>query len=141
MIGEQLEPEEKNIKLMTYINPFLCDDAAQKKDHRRNLFEEAARSGYLVKNQDGEPYKITISSFSAALVDLTNPEAWNWIKGIIKEELVSNGTSGWMAYFAEGLHYDAMLFSGSDSKSYHDHYAEEWTRVNREAISEAGAKI
>src|SRR5215204_2480428 len=121
MIGEQLEPEEKNIKLMTYINPFLCDDAA--------------------KNQDGEPYKITISSFSAALVDLTNPEAWNWIKGIIKEELVGNGTSGWMAYFAEGLHYDAMLFSGSDSKSYHDHYAEEWTRVNREAISEAGAKI
>ena len=35
--------EEKNIRLMTYINPFLCDDAAQKKNHRRNLFEEAAR--------------------------------------------------------------------------------------------------
>src|SRR5215203_2067479 len=141
MIGEQLEPEEKNIKLMTYINPFLCDDAAQKKDHRRNLFEEAARSGYLVKNQDGEPYKITISSFSAALVDLTNPEAWNWIKDIIKEELISSGASGWMADFGDGLPYDAVLFSGADPKSYNDRYAEEWARVNREAISEAGAKI
>jgi alpha-glucosidase (family GH31 glycosyl hydrolase) len=69
--------KEKNIRLMTYISPFLCDDAAQKKNHRRNLFEEAARNGYLVKNQDGEPYRITISSFFAALVDLTNPGAWN----------------------------------------------------------------
>jgi alpha-glucosidase (family GH31 glycosyl hydrolase) len=130
--------EEKNIKLLTYINPFLCVDVSEKEGHRRNLFEEAARSGYLVKNQDGEPYKITISSFSAALVDLTNPEAWNWIKDIIKGELIRNGASGWMADFGEGLPYDAVLFSGADPKSYHDRYAEEWARVNREAISEAG---
>jgi len=130
--------EEKNIRLMTYISPFLCDDAAQKKNHRRNLFEEAARNGYLVKNRDGEPYRITISSFSAALVDLTNPEAWNWLKDIIKGELIGNGASGWMADFGEGLPYDAVLFSGADPKGYHDRYAEEWARVNREAIGEAG---
>jgi alpha-glucosidase len=130
--------EEKNIRVMTYINPFLCDDAAQKKNHRRNLFEEAARNGYLVKNQRGEPYKITISSFSAALVDLTNPEAWSWLKDIIKGELIGNGASGWMADFGEGLPYDAVLFSGADPKGYHDRYAEEWARVNREAIGEAG---
>ncbi len=130
--------EERNIRLMTYINPFLCDDAVQKKNHRRNLFEEAARNGYLVKKQDGEPYRITISSFSAALVDLTNPEAWTWIKDIIKGELIGNGASGWMADFGEGLPYNAVLFSGADPKRYHDRYAEEWARVNREAISEAG---
>ena len=130
--------EERNIRLMTYINPFLCDDALQKKNHRRNLFEEAARNGYLVKKQDGEPYRITISSFSAALVDLTNPEAWTWIKDIIKGELIGNGASGWMADFGEGLPYNAVLFSGADPKRYHNRYAEEWARVNREAISEAG---
>jgi alpha-glucosidase len=130
--------EEKNIRLMTYISPFLCDDAAQKKNHRRNLFEEAARNGYLVKNQDGEPYRITISSFFAALVDLTNPGAWNWIKDIITGKLIGNGASGWMADFGEGLPYDAVLFSGADPKSYHDRYAEEWARVNHEAIREAG---
>jgi alpha-glucosidase (family GH31 glycosyl hydrolase) len=130
--------EERNIRLMTYINPFLCDDAVQKKNHRRNLFEEAARNGYLVKKQDGEPYRITISSFSAALVDLTNPEAWTWIKDIIKGELIGNGASGWMADFGEGLPYNAVLFSGADPKRYHNRYAEEWARVNREAISEAG---
>jgi len=130
--------KKRNIRLMTYINPFLCDDAAQKKNHRRNLFQEAARNGYLVKNQDGEPYRITISSFSAALVDLTNPEARTWIKEIIKGELIGNGASGWMADFGEGLPYDAVLFSGADPKTYHDRYAEEWARVNREAIGEAG---
>src|SRR5215211_284679 len=130
--------ENRNIRLMTYINPFICDDVAQKKNHRRNLFEEAARNGYLVKNQRGKPYKITISSFSASLVDLTNPEAWNWIKDIIKGELIGNGASGWMADFGEGLPYDAVLFCGADPKTYHNRYAEEWARVNREAILESG---
>jgi len=130
--------KKRNIRLMTYINPFLCEDAAQKKNHRRNLFQEAARNGYLVKNRDGEPYRITISSFSAALVDLTNPEARIWIKEIIKGELIDSGASGWMADFGEGLPYDAVLFSGADPKTYHDRYAEEWARVNREAIDEAG---
>jgi alpha-glucosidase (family GH31 glycosyl hydrolase) len=130
--------KKRNIRLMTYINPFLCDDVAQKKNHRRNLFQEAARNGYLVKNQDGEPYRITISSFSASLVDLTNPEARTWIKEVIKGELIGNGVSGWMADFGEGLPYDAVLFSGADPKTYHDRYAEEWARVNREAIDEAG---
>ncbi len=37
--------EEKNIRLMTYINPFLCDDAAQKKNHRRNLLRRTRRRG------------------------------------------------------------------------------------------------
>lgn len=127
--------EKRNIRLMTYVNPFLCDDV---QNHHRNLFEEAAGKGYLVTNREGEPYKIKISSFSAALVDLMNPEARTWIKDIIREELIGNGASGWMADFGEGLPYDAVLHSGADPKSYHNRYAEDWAEVNREAISEAG---
>jgi alpha-glucosidase (family GH31 glycosyl hydrolase) len=130
--------KRKNIRLMTYINPFLCDDVGLKKNHRRNLFREAAEGGYLVENRDGGPYRIRISDFSVGLVDLTNPGARTWIKGIIKGELIGNGASGWMADFGEGLPYDAELFSGADPRTYHDRYAEEWARVNREAIREAG---
>jgi sulfoquinovosidase len=127
---------EEDARLMTYVNPFLAD--AAKKNHRRNLFAEAARKGYLVKNREGEPYMTEISDFSAAHVDLTNPEARAWIKDIIKRELIGNGASGWMADFGEGLPYDAVLFSGVDPRSYHNRYAEEWAEVNREAIREAG---
>jgi alpha-glucosidase len=130
--------EDRNIRLMTYVNPFLCDDVAQKKTYRRNLFEEAVMNGYLVKNRDGEPYRIRNSDFSAGMVDLTNPEARVWIKDVIKAELIGTGASGWMADYGEGLPYDAVLFSGADPKTYHNRYAEEWARVNREAIDEAG---
>jgi alpha-glucosidase len=130
--------QTRGVRVMTYINPFLCDDVPKKENHRRNLFGEAVEGGYLVKDQQGEPYRVRISSFSASLVDLTNPEARTWIKGLIKDELIGSGTSGWMADFGEGLPYDAVLFSGADPKAYHDRYAEEWARVNREAIIEAG---
>jgi sulfoquinovosidase len=135
-LGADLEDE--GVRLMTYIGPWVADDVAEKENHRRDLFEEAARSGYLVKNENGEPYTVKTTDFSAAFVDLTNPQARTWIKDVVKEELLGNGASGWMADFGEGLPYDAVLFSGADPKSYHNRYAEEWAQVNREAIREAG---
>jgi alpha-glucosidase (family GH31 glycosyl hydrolase) len=136
-LREQLERDD--VRLMTYIGPWLADDVKKEKEnHRRNLFEEAERRGYLVKDREGEPYRVKITDFSAAFVDLTNPEARDWIKDVIKEELIGNGASGWMADFGEGLPYDAVLFSGADPKSYHNRYAEEWAELNREAIREAG---
>jgi alpha-glucosidase (family GH31 glycosyl hydrolase) len=131
--------EQKDIRLMTYVSPFLADDvASNKKNHRRDLFAEAERNGYLVQNQSGGPYRIKITDFSAGLVDLTDPGARAWMKDVIKDELLGNGASGWMADFAEGLPYDAVLSSGADPKSYHNRYAEEWAELNREAIREAG---
>ncbi|MGH3088883.1 MAG: TIM-barrel domain-containing protein, partial [Rubrobacteraceae bacterium] len=37
-----------------------------------------------------------------------------------------------------GLPYDAVLHSGESATTYHNRYAEEWARINREAIREAG---
>src|SRR5215211_6782542 len=130
--------KKRNIRLMAYLGPWLADAVSQKKNHRRNLYVEAAKKGYLVNNRDREPYRVKTTDFSAAFVDLTNPEARAWIKDVIKEELIGNGASGWMADFGEGLPYDAVLFSGADPKSYHNRYAEEWAEINREAIREAG---
>jgi alpha-glucosidase (family GH31 glycosyl hydrolase) len=135
-LQERLERDD--VRLMAYIGPWLADDVTKKENYRRNLFEEASRKGYLVKNREGEPYRIKTTDFSAAFVDLTNPEARAWIKDVIKEELMGNGVSGWMADFGDSLPYDAVLHSGADPKSYHNRYAEEWAGVNREAIREAG---
>lgn len=129
--------ERRDVRVMTYVSPFLAE-ASGKPGLRHNMFEEAARKGYLVRNRTGDPYMVEISDFSAALLDLTNPGARAWIKGVIKENLVEGGASGWMADFGEGLPYDAVLYSGESPASYHNRYAEEWARVNREAISEAG---
>ena len=43
-----------------------------------------------------------------------------------------------MADFGEALPFDAELFNGTDAAVFHNAYPEEWARVNREAIQEAG---
>ncbi len=132
---------QEDVRVMTYVGPWFADDIAKHKEkhhYTRNLFEEAAKHSYLVKNKEGEPYRVRTTEFSAAFVDLTNPEARAWIKEVIKDELIDTGASGWMADYGEGLPYDAVLYSGADPKSYHNRYPEEWAEVNREAIREAG---
>ncbi|HET7272451.1 MAG TPA: alpha-glucosidase, partial [Rubrobacter sp.] len=131
------ELRRQDVKVLTYVNPFLTDPKG-KSNYRRNLFAEAKEKGYLVANERGEPYMIEVGYFSAAMVDFTNPEARSWMEDIIKIALIGSGASGWMADFGEGLPYDAVLDSGADPRGYHNRYAEEWAEVNLEAIREAG---
>jgi len=126
-----------DVRVMTYVNPFLVDPS-EKANYRRNLFAEARDEGYLVEDRDGGAYMIEAGDSSAAMADLTNPEARGWFKGVMEENLLEGGASGWMADFAEGLPYDAVLYSGESAASYHNRYAEEWAELNREVIREAG---
>ncbi len=130
--------KKRDVRIMTYINPFIADVAEKKQNVRRNLFKEASEKGYLIRHPDGSPYLILNTDFSAAMIDLTNPDARRWIKEIIKTEMINIGSSGWMADFGEALPFDAKLFSGEPASSYHNRYPEEWAAVNREALQEAG---
>lgn len=124
----QLQAE--GVRVLGYINPFLADEGP--------LFEEARSKGYLVKNAQGEDYRIQTAGFPAYLVDLTHPEAVRWLKQLIRTELIGVGLSGWMADFGEWLPFDASLHSGISAASYHNQYPVDWARLNREAIQEAG---
>ncbi|MEC7985777.1 MAG: alpha-glucosidase, partial [Myxococcota bacterium] len=130
------ELNEKNILVMTYINPFLVD-AQEKGDVRRDLLAEAKEQGFLIKNQKGEIYPIQNTSFHAYLVDLSNPKARTWLKDIIKVQMIQTGARGWMADFAEALPYDAVMHTGT-TQEWHNRYPVEWAKLNREAIAEAG---
>lgn len=130
------ELHQKNIKILSYINPFLVDSSAKGKVERM-LLSEAKENGYLVQNEHGEPYPIQNTSFFAYLIDLSNPQARHWIKSVIKEQLIASGVHGWMADFAEALPFDAKLHSGTTAE-WHNRYPVEWACINREAIQEAG---
>lgn len=129
----------KNIRVMGYINPYLAN-LATTLPNRRDLFGEASRAGYLVKNAKGEPYMRGAPHYRFGMIDLTNRNAWNWYKALIKSEMIAKGFSGWMADFAEGLPVDAVLSSGVDPLTYHNQYADDWARLNREAADEAGLR-
>ncbi|TGJ99631.1 alpha-glucosidase [Leptospira semungkisensis] len=119
----------QGIRALGYINPMLATEGP--------LFEEAVQKNYLVKNKEGKDYIVQTAGFPAGLLDLSNPKTRVWIKTVIKENLIGNGLSGWMADFGEWLPTDAVLFSKESAELYHNVYPVEWARLNREAIQEA----
>lgn len=124
------ELNAQGIKVLGYCNTFLAVE--------KPLYKEASEKGYCVKNKDGEDYFVTITTFPAAIVDLTNPEACEWLKNIIKKNMIDLGFSGWMADFGEYLPTDAVLFSGENAESIHNTWPARWAKLNREAVEEAG---
>lgn len=131
---------KKNVRVLGYVNSFLADKDPKKAgdDFTNSQLAEARAKGYLVKNEQGEDYLIQTVGFPAYLIDLTNPAAVRWIKDVIRKNMIDAGLSGWMADFGEWLPYDARLHSGISAKVYHNQYAVDWARINREAIKEAG---
>ena len=133
------ELEAGGSRVLTYINPFLVDPTKKSgSPARRNMYKEAIEKDLVVKRKNGSPYLVKNTTFSSALLDLTNPATREWIKEVIKTELIGNGAKGWMADFGEALPFDCVLYDGSDPAVYHNQYPEEWARLNREAIAEAG---
>jgi len=124
------EWQERGLAFLGYANPYLCEDG--------RLFAEAAERGYLALSPAGGPYLTKSTSFPFGIVDLTNPEAYAWLKGLLKENLLGLGLRGWMADFGEYLPADAILAGGS-GEEWHNRWPLLWARLNREAVEEAGA--
>lgn len=121
---------ERGIKFLGYINPYLAVEG--------NIFKEADSLGYLVKNRLGGTYTLDAGEFLVGIVDLTNPEAFKWYKGVIKTNMIELGLSGWMADFGEYLPTDTVLYNGISAEKMHNMWPVLWARCNREAIEEAG---
>lgn len=94
--GESLYPDlpgkieewsEDGVRFLGYINPFLAIE--------KDIYREAAQKGYCVKDREGRDYLVTITTFPAAMVDFTNPEAYRWYKDLIKENMIGIGMSGY----------------------------------------------
>lgn len=124
------EWDAQGVKFLGYINPFIALE--------KNIYQEAKEKGYCVKDKDGNDYLVTITTFPAAMVDFTNPAAYEWYKNLIKENMIGIGMGGWMADFGEYLPIDAVLYSGEDAAQLHNRWPAIWARMNREAIEETG---
>ncbi len=124
------EWKKEGIHFLGYINPFLAIE--------KELYTYASKHGYCVKDQGGNDYLVTITTFPAAMVDFTNPAAYQWYKGLIKENMIGLGMDGWMADFGEYLPVDCVLYSGDDPSVIHNQWPAIWAKMNREAVAECG---
>ena len=119
---------EDGSEFLAYICPFFLEN--------QGLFNTALSSNYLVLNTKGQPYIVDFGEFDCGIVDLTNPEAFNWYKSIIKDNLIELGIKGWMADFGEYLPVDCVLHNGVDAKLMHNQWPVLWARCNYEAVKE-----
>jgi alpha-glucosidase (family GH31 glycosyl hydrolase) len=126
------------IAVGVYVNPFLVERPQQPNQEQRHLYREAIEQGFVVKNQAAKPYLIKSTDFSAALLDVTNPDARKWFKSILKDEVLGKGAKFWMADFAEAAPFDGVYAAHESGLIYHNEYPVDWARVNQEAIQEAG---
>lgn len=132
---------KRGVKVLCYVNSMFRDPPKEFGPVARNLYQEAIAGGYLVTKATGEPYMLPITAFDVGLLDLTNPAARTWFKGVIKQELVDKGgCAGWMADFAEALPFDAKLASGVPASTYHNQYPVDWIQLNKEALEELGIR-
>ena len=125
----------RGIRVLAYINPYLVD-ASDREDVSRHLFAEAVAGDYLVKQPDGELFWMDQAGFEAAVVDLTNPQARDWLQSVL-EDLIDTGVSGWMADFSEGLPLDVVLHEGVAATA-HNQWPERWAAINRSALESKG---
>lgn len=120
----------QGVRFLGYIAPYVCEEG--------DLFQYAAQNGLLVRNRDNDVYRVDFGEFYCGVVDLTNPRAFEWYKGVIKNNLIGIGLSGWMADFGEYLPTDCVLYSGEDPVLLHNRWPAIWARCNYEAVAETG---
>ena len=114
--------ESKNQYLMGYFNPYL---SIIEDRHGRGLYEEALKKGFLF-SYESKIFLVKMGGFDAALVNLLDPDAYNWLKGIMKEQIRKTGMKGWMADFGEAFPYVENSFIK------HHQYIKAWSKLNQE---------
>jgi alpha-glucosidase len=118
----------KGIHFLGYINTMLAIEG--------NLYKEASEKGYCLKNEKGEDYYTMMTDFPAAQIDFSNPDAVEWIKSVIKKNMIGIGMNGWMVDYGEYVPVDAVPHSGMVGEAFHNFSPTLWNKLNYEAVKE-----
>ena len=105
---------DRGLKICVWINPYI--------GQKSPLFEEGARNGYFIKNEDGSVWQWDRWQAGMAIVDFTNPEAVKWYQGYLKR-LVAMGVDCFKTDFGERIPTEGVKYhDGSDPELMHNYY-------------------
>jgi len=104
------------------------------------LYQIGKEKGYFATKNDGSDYLVDFGEFSCGVVDLTNPEAYEWFKNeVIIKYTLDLGIDGWMADFGEYLPTDDIkLHNGVSPMIEHNLWPVLWAKCNYDALVETG---
>lgn len=105
---------DRGLKICVWINSYI--------GQKSPLFEEGAKNGYFIKNEDGCVWQWDKWQAGMAIVDFTNPEATKWYQGYLKK-LVAMGVDCFKTDFGERIPTEGVkYYDGSDPELMHNYY-------------------
>lgn len=105
---------DRGLKICVWINSYI--------GQKPPLFEEGAKNGYFIKNEDGSVWQWDRWQAGMAIVDFTNPEATKWYQGYLKK-LVAMGVDCFKTDFGERIPTEGVkYYDGSDPELMHNYY-------------------
>jgi alpha-D-xyloside xylohydrolase len=133
--------QDKNFQLCLWEYPYIST--------RNPLFNKLAEKGYLLKDQDGNPYIHTWFPYPfdlhyphllpSGIIDMTNPEAYRWYRDAHKE-LLQLGVATMKTDYGESIPKDVVAHDGTTGEQLHNVYALLYNRCAYEATQEYGQK-
>ena len=105
---------DRGLKICVWINSYI--------GQKSPLFEEGAKNGYFIKNEDGSVWQWDRWQAGMAIVDFTNPEATKWYQGYLKK-LVAMGVDCFKTDFGERIPTEGVkYYDDSDPELMHNYY-------------------
>ena len=105
---------ERGIHVCVWINPYIAQQS--------EIFDEAAKNGYLIKKTDGSIWQTDLWQAGMGIVDFTNPDAREWFCTKLKA-LLDIGVDCFKTDFGERIPVRDVVFAdGSDPLRMHNYY-------------------
>jgi sulfoquinovosidase len=127
--------KDRNIFVLGYVNPFISVD------EHCSIYREGKDNRYYIQHPDGSDYinqAYGSAEYTYVMVDLSNPRAYDWLKGVIKENMIGGGLMGWMADYGEYVPIRSKVYSEGCPVQLHCAFPTLWARLNREVVEESG---
>ncbi|MCB9506717.1 MAG: hypothetical protein H6700_03970 [Myxococcales bacterium] len=122
----------RGFAFLAYFNPFVPSTT--------RMWTEGNDQGFLAARADGTVRTIVDPAFrTAGLVELTNPDAVEWVRDYMQGAAEELGIDGWMCDFSEWYPVDAAPVDGSSAWTVHNRYPLLWQAANRDALARAHA--
>jgi len=115
---------QEGFKVSCWVIPFL--------QQQSKAAQEGVEKGYLVKDQDGEPYLIKWWQGRGYLLDATNPAAMTWFGKRLRHLMEQTGLDGFKFDGGEAMFVpkDAVLHKPGNSRNQYSHDYIEWIGRN-----------
>lgn len=115
---------DRGLHVCVWINPYIAQQS--------EIFDEAAKNGYLIKKTDGSVWQTDLWQAGMGIVDFTNKDAVKWYQNKLKA-LLDMGVDCFKTDFGERIPTDDVVFAdGSDPLRMHNFY----TYLYNEAVFE-----